>query len=178
MYKLPYYYKGIDEIDLLMNIIDDNNKKLDDIVNYYINELFLYTSQAEGLDIMGLTMNEVANREKLLLKMQGAKTITKTNLSYMVKELLKQDTPVEVTEFNSQYIIYIGIFDINKNIDEVNEYLNKHLRYIIPAHLDFRIYYNNLIFIKFDNYDKTWKEWDNLDLTWARLEKYNEDRLI
>lgn len=174
MYNLPEYYKGIPEFDelekRLLEVEEENYQNIDKLKR----ELFIITSNEEGLDVWGKTLGTSTSKLDILTKLRGSKTITKLNLAYIIKDLLNQDTLVEVTEQNEIYRVLIGIHDSNANLVEIQEKLKEELKLIIPSHIEMLIYFNDLIWVKFDAYDKTWDSWDNLALTWDNLERYNE----
>ncbi|CAM3413294.1 hypothetical protein [Pseudostreptobacillus hongkongensis] len=173
MYKLPEYYKGVLEFDYLQNNLQLNENSFLGLINELRDELFIIKSKNSGLKIWSNTLECSEDTTEILTKLRGARTITKINLALIVKDILKQDTPVEVTEFNNQYKVFLGVHSV-VNTDRVQELLRKELKNIIPSHIELYIYFNVLIWEKFDNYNKNWDIWDNLNLTWEKFEKYNE----
>lgn len=174
MYSLPEYYKTIPEFDelekILLKIGDSNFDKIE----YLKRELFIISSEHDGLEIWSKTLATSKTKVDILVKLRGANTITKLNLAYIIRDIIKQKTLVEVTEQNSNYRVLIGIHDINQNISEIQKRLKNELKHIIPSHIEILIYFNSLIWVKYESYNKTWDRWDELDLNWNELEKYNE----
>lgn len=174
MYNLPEYYNGIPEFDELEDKLLKIEKESFDNLEHLKREVFIISSNEEGLDIWSKTLGTSKTKLDILTKLRGSKTITKLNLAYIVKDILNQDTLVEVTEQNEIYRVLIGVHDTNENLDGIQEKLRKELKLIIPSHIELLIYFNGLIWIKYDAYDKNWNEWDRLDLTWNEFERYNE----
>lgn len=177
MYKLPKYYKGIEEFDYLQNNLILNEEYIRDSLKKLSNELFIVKSTDSGLKNWAITLNSSEDKIEILTKLNGSKTITKINLALIIKNILKQDIPVEVTEFNNQYRILIGVHNI-KNLEKTQELLKKELKNIIPSHLILELYFNSLIWEKFDEYNKIWRIWDSLNLSWSDFENYNEDTVL
>lgn len=174
MFNLPEYYKGIPEIDILYNVIEDNDKYYNDLINLLKKELFILSAESSGVEMLSKTLLISNDKLDIITKLRGSNTITKLNLGLIVKELLKQETPIEVTEIYSDNIIYLGIHNNNENINKIIGFLKKELRNIIPAHLELSLYFNTLIWLKLDNYNKSWNAINRANLNWNNFEKYNE----
>lgn len=174
MYKLPKYYNGIPEFDYLQNSLEINESSFLKMLQDLKKELFIIKAKNSGLKVWSNTLECSEDTTEILTKLRGSRSITKINLALIVKDILKQDTPVEVTEQNSLYRVLVGVHSVS-DVEIVQELLRKELKNIIPSHIDLFLYFNSLIWEKFDNYDKNWNSWDKLDLTWERFEKYNED---
>ncbi|WP_156299018.1 hypothetical protein [Streptobacillus canis] len=174
MYRLADYYKGIPEFDELEDKLLDIEKENFDNIEKLKRELIIITSNEEGLDIWSKTLGTSKTKLDILTKLRGSKTITKLNLAYIIKDILNQDTLVEVTEQNEIYRVLIGVHDTNENLDGIQEKLREELKLIIPSHIELLIYFNSLIWVKYEAYNKNWDAWDGLNLSWNRFERYNE----
>lgn len=174
MYRLPFYYNDIPEFDELQKNLGDNSDYFLELQERLSQELYVPTAKGEGLEIWSKILLSSKDTKDILTRLRGTRTITKLNLALIVKEILGSDTKVEVTEKNDLYRVYLGVHtELNRN--DLQEFLRGVLKLVIPSHIELFLYFNALLWLKFDNYDKTWDSWDRLDLTWERFEKYNED---
>lgn len=175
MYKLPIYYKGVAEIDALLNSLDLTQSNILVDIEKLKNELFITTAQNDGLNVWSDTLLTSTDKRDILTKLRGVKTINKVNLSLIVKDILKQDTNVDIIELNESYRVIIGVYTPNLNIEGIQNLLRQELRYIIPSHIELLLYVNSLVWDRFDLYNKSFNSWDELDLKWDELEKYNKE---
>ena len=75
---------------------------------------------------------------------------------------------VDVKFDGTIHVTFINIYGIPPNMDDLKAAIND----IKPAYLLLDYIFRYLIWDEFDNYNKTFDQWDGLNLTWDEFESY------
>lgn len=171
---LPEYYKGIPEIDALTRNIYINYDVFNEILKHYQMEIIASTASNEGLKQFSIMLDTEFNKNKVLAKLSGAKTITKMQLANIIKSIFNIETKVTVNELFSDYVVLIGVHIKSNDLNAIERKVREELKLVIPSHLKLQLYLNVLLWRVYDLLNKSWREWDALNLTWKQFEEYNE----
>lgn len=174
---MPKYYKKIDEIVKLQEVIEDEidaTELLKSILNqkFVQNATWSLETWEKIFDLTtDLTLTNEARRENIIAKMQAGKTTTIQMLKTMAEVFSGGEC--DVIEVNNEYyfnIKFIGVYGIPSNMEGFIRAIER----VKPAHLGFKFIYSYMTWNEFDKYNKTWNQWDALNLTWEKREKYKE----
>lgn len=173
---MPGYYR---KSRIIASINDINSKELDSFdkrLEEVLNQFFVDTadfSLGRWEEELGLEVNNKQDsqfrKSKINSKLRGQGTIT-VKLIKNVAEAFSNGE-VEVVENNPAYkftVKFVGTRGIPPNLDD----LKRSIEEIKPAHLDYEFEYSYLTWDEFDNYNKTFEEWDRLNLSWDKFEVY------
>lgn len=171
------------EIDKpFMDALDIEIDKLKEAFTDLFNQFFVSTA-TWGLefweDLVKIETNEKLSyetrRSNVMAEMRR-RDITTVEVIKKVAEAYSNGE-CDVIEDFEHYIFtikFIGTKGIPAALDE----LDKVIKRIKPAHLDYKYEYSYLTWDEFDAYNKTWDEWDALNLTWNELEVYTEKKEV
>ncbi|MHC1683410.1 MAG: putative phage tail protein [Clostridiaceae bacterium] len=175
---MPLYYRSSTLIENInnANAIELNNfdNKLDSVLNQFLIDSADFTLERWEKEF-GLEVNNNYNvdfrRSRIKSKLRGQGTVT-IKLIKSVSESFSNGQ-VEIIEDNSNYqftIKFTGTLGIPPNMED----LEKAIEEIKPAHLGFSFNYIYLTWDQFDSYNKTFDNWDSLNLSWDELQVYEE----
>jgi uncharacterized protein YmfQ (DUF2313 family) len=180
---------------MLLDLLPDNYKKSEyvvdlqkafgEVVGNLINDRDDFFSQLFIADATwGLTAWEKAlgittdqsksyafRRERIQAKLRGSGTTTMAMIKQVAAAYSYGD--VEVIEDTSNYkftVKFVGTLGIPENMSDLTLTIEE----IKPAHLRCEFEYTYISWDKFENYNKTWNEWDVLELSWDEFEIYKE----
>lgn len=178
MQYLPNYYRTSEVITNITSAQNIELEKFQTNLDNTLNQFFIDLADASlerwekelGIPINN---NKAAEYRKSVIKskLRGRGTIT-VNLIKNVSESYSNGE-VDVIEDNSNYqftVKFIGTKGIPPNLDDLKNAIED----IKPAHLGVNYEFTYLAWDEFENYNKTFDEWDLLNLTWDEFETYQE----
>lgn len=175
---LPHYYEENETMKELQDIIGIEVEKAIVSKNITVNQGFIETAtillsrweRIFGLEV-DVSKNNEFRRERIKAKIRGQGTTTKQMITDVASSFSNGE--VEVIEDFPNYkfkIKFVGVKGIPANLTDLTITINE----IKPAHLSFEYEFTFMIWNEFDNYNKTFDGWDNLNLTWDDVETYKE----
>jgi len=178
MTLLPDYYKGNVTMEELQNILGKDINELEDSLNETINQCFVNTastllSRYEKIFGIQVDVNKSGDfrRERIRAKIRGTGTVTKQMIANAAAAYSNGEVKVIENPENYSFIIkFTGAKGIPANISDLAITIEE----IKPAHLTFSFEYTWITWNEFDNYNKTFDEWDELNLSWDEFETYRE----
>ena len=155
------------EIELLYTELDSMFK-----------ERFINTAEDVGLsvyeELFGPERSELSaeqRRRRLMLRMNlGEGDFTVEGVRKALDSLGLSYTISEFPELNKLNIT--AVTEIYTEAEKA--FIEREINKIIPAHLDFQITFNTLMWSQLDNMNRTFAEIDNEDLTWKQIDSRNE----
>ncbi len=178
MTLLPDYYKGNLTMEELQNILGKDINDLEDGLNETINQCFVNTASAllsRYEKIFGIQVDvnksDDFRRERIRAKIRGTGTVTKQMIANAAAAYSNGEVEVIENSENYSFIIkFTGAKGIPANISDLTITIEE----IKPAHLTFSFEYTWITWNEFDNYNKMFDEWDELNLSWNEFETYRE----
>jgi len=175
---LPDYYKDNLTMEELQSIISSDINNLTNSLGETIDQCFVNTATSilsryeniYGIQVDVNKSNEF-RRERIRAKIRGIGTVTKQMIIDVASSYSNGE--VEVIEDNTNYsfkIKFIGTKGISANITDLTLTIEE----IKPAHLSFAFEYTWITWDEVETYNKTWNQWDALNLTWDEFEVYRE----
>lgn len=175
---LPEYYSGNQTMETLQNILIRDINILASNVNETVNECFVSTAtemltryeKIYGIEV-DVTKSAVFRRERIIAKAKGTGTITAKMLEDVASSYSNGE--VKVIDYPSEYrfvVKFVGTKGLPPNMADLTITIGE----IKPAHLAFTFEYTWITWDEFDGYNKTFDQWDALNLTWNEFEEYSE----
>lgn len=175
---MPKYYRKSKVINNInnSNFIELNN--LYNRLNSVLNQFFIDSadfSLEKWEKELGIEVNNNYNtdfrRSRIISKLRGQGTVTVKLIKNVAESFSNGE--VDVIEDNHNYsfkVKFIGTRGLPPNLDDFKNSIED----IKPAHLSCIFEFTWLTFDEFENYNKTVDEWDAINLTWDKFEKYRE----
>lgn len=175
---LPDIYADNMTMKELQDILSENINTLTDNLGETIDECFVNTASAllsryERIYGIQVDVNKTVEfrRERIRAKIRGIGTVTKQMLIDVASSYSNGEVEIiEDPANNSFKIKFIGTKGLPANMADLILTIEE----IKPAHLTYAFEYTYLTWNEFDNYNKTFDEWDELNLTWNEFESYRE----
>ena len=176
-------------MDLLTSEYDDNEtmKELQGILstdintlaanfNETIDECFVETASAllsryetiYGLEV-DVSKSDSFRRERIKAKIRGTGTVTKQMIIDVAKSYSNGEVEVIEDPTNYTFVVkFIGTLGIPANMADLTLTIEE----IKPAHLSYTFEYTYLTWDQFEGYNKTFDQWDSLNLIWDQFQTY------
>lgn len=175
---LPEYYKGNKTMEELQGILSADINNLASNLKTTIDECFVNTAttllsryeKIYGIQVDVSKTNEF-RRERIKAKIRGTGTVTKQMIENAAKSYSNGEVQVIENAVDYSFIVkFVGTKGIPSNIADLTLTINE----IKPAHLAFTFEYTYTTWNEIDEHNKTFDEWDALNLTWDEIEIYKE----
>lgn len=178
MTLLPDYYKGNMTMEELQGVFSNKINALSDNLDETINECFVNTASAllsryekiYGIKV-DVNKSDEFRRERIRAKIRGTGTVTRQMIANTAASYSNGEVEVIENPDNYSFIIkFVGSKGIPANMADLAITIEE----IKPAHLAFSFEYTWMTWNEFENYNKTFDEWDMLNLSWDEFEMYEE----
>lgn len=175
----PDYYAN----SKVMHNIDNANatelNNLNNKITVVYNNLYLDSCDDNTLTrwekILNLDCDNNVNanfrRSRIYSRLRGQGTFTVAFLQNVAESF--ENGEVDVIEDNANYaftVKFVGVKGIPSNLDDLKAVIEE----LKPAHLAVNYIFAYMLWSEFDNYNKTFSQWDNLNLAWTQFEDYKE----
>lgn len=176
MEYLPDYYTGNQTMESLQGIISNNINKLAKDLEETVDQCFIDTAtyllsryeKVYGLNVDVTKSNEF-RRERIRAKVRGTGTVTKQMIAQVARSYSNGEVAVIENNANSSFVVkFVGTKGIPANMADLTLTIEE----IKPAHLSFTFEYTWMTWNEFDGYNKTFNQWDELNLMWDEFETY------
>lgn len=175
---VPPYQREAEPLKSIFSAAGAESGDFFDEIEDVLNQMYVPTATwglANWEEFLGLATNEVEthdNRRSVIIsKLRGVGTLTKSMIENAA--LSFENGAIEITEYAKLgyfKIKFTSASGIPPNFDKFKQWLED----IKPAHLGVEYEFDYMTFDEFDGYNKTWNQWEVLNLTWAEFELYKE----
>lgn len=179
---MPLYYRKSNVLRDIFNAISPElelfDKKIENtLFQFYISKADTALSRYEneyGIKVEELKKIEY-RRNVIISKLRGLGTTTIEAIKNISRTYTNGEVDVIEDFENGHFTIFFkSILGIPPNIDDLYNSIHQ----IKPAHLSFGFKYSYLTWNDFDEYNYTFDEWDNKNITWDELEVYKKKGAI
>lgn len=151
-----------------------------DAIDDAIRECFVTTAQEEGLEnyerIVGAPRSELDlnTRREMLITLFGigANDFTREGVERYFSSIGFECDITEDPEHYELMIVPRGTYTAAQR-----ELINACAESFLPCHLTFTIEFRTADWDRYDAFNKTFNEWDEMELTWNELDKYEGDTI-
>lgn len=144
-----------------------------DLLEETLNECFVSSSNSFGLEnrekMFGNTRSDYSNEERrsmiIYRRTLGENDFTKSGLEKFLTSFgVKSYSVLEMPDLEQIAIYIYGDFS-----DVDIAWIKNEITLVLPAHLDFDIYFNGISWDSIDNKNLTFQDMDDYDYTWEEI---------
>ena len=178
MAPLKIYSADAQDLDRELTVYADEIERLYTELDGMFGERFISTAEDIGLrvyeELFGPERSELSaqqRREMLMLRMNlGEGDFTPAGISRALDSLGIDYTVSEFPALNR-----LNITAATEDYSEAEQaFIEREISKIIPAHLEFQITFNTLMWSQLDDMDRTFSAIDSENLTWKQLDTRTE----